>query len=76
MIQYALACLVAGNLCFGVWSHRTLGRAVRATQDSIVDLVTGRLREVGPHEAQVTALHKQVQAKAQATPRRTRMLNV
>ena len=50
--------ILLGNTCFLFYSHRKLGRAIKATQQSVIDLIKGRVREIGPVEAQAQAVKK------------------
>ncbi len=69
-MSLALLLICLGNLCFGVWSHKTLGTQVRQTREALHDAISGRIREIGPIEAQTTAL--KAQAVERATARRAR----
>lgn len=63
----ALLLLTNLGILLGQFRH---GRAIKALQQAVIDLITGRLREVGPVEAQSVALRKQTQERI--TERRLR----
>lgn len=76
MKETALLFICAGNLCYAVHAKKVLGSAIKATQDSIITLVTGKVREVGPVEAQTQALAKQNRTRRQERAARPAPLNL
>lgn len=75
-MDLALLLFAAGNSCFIVWSRKTLLREIRETAAHLETLITGKVREVGPVEAQTQALQKQAVERATARTIRPRALNL
>lgn len=72
----ALLAIAAGNTCFIAWSHRSLRKDIAAAADSLAAIISGRVREVGPVEAQTQALQKQAVERATARRIRPATLNL
>lgn len=68
--------LGASTLSAVVWSHRSLTAKIEATKESIITVVSGRVREIGPIEAQTTALKQQAVERAHARRTRPATLNL
>ncbi len=76
MKETALLLICAGNLCYAAHAKHVLGKAIKATRDEIVLVVTGKVREVGPIEAQTQALAKQATGRRAQRANRPAPLNL